>query len=58
MLDKIVTACEMNDYDTAYFAAIQAQEETARFIFFAETGQWPCSFISKIKGFLSTVLRI
>ena len=46
VLDKIVTACEMNDYDTAFFASIQAQEETARFLYFAETGQWPCSFIS------------
>lgn len=41
VLDKIVTSCEMNDYDTAYYSAIHVQEETARFLYYAETGQWP-----------------
>ncbi|MFD2615702.1 kanamycin nucleotidyltransferase C-terminal domain-containing protein [Paenibacillus gansuensis] len=41
ILDKIATACEMNDYDTAYFYAVNAQEEIARFLYFAEKGYWP-----------------
>jgi hypothetical protein len=41
VLDKIITACETNDYDTAFFFAIHAQEEIARFLYFAEKGQWP-----------------
>ncbi|MDQ0196677.1 hypothetical protein [Paenibacillus wynnii] len=40
-LDKILTACESNDYPTAFFAAIGVQDEIARFLFFAEKGQWP-----------------
>ncbi|MDF2857952.1 MAG: hypothetical protein K0Q87_3803 [Neobacillus sp.] len=43
VLDKIITACEMNDYDTAFFNAIHVQDEIARFLYFAETGQWPCN---------------
>lgn len=41
VLDKIITACERKDYDTAFFAAIQAQEEITSFVSLAETGQWP-----------------
>ncbi|WP_379146791.1 kanamycin nucleotidyltransferase C-terminal domain-containing protein [Paenibacillus sp. sgz500992] len=41
VLDKIITACERNEYDTAFFSAIQAQEEIASFLFLAETGIWP-----------------
>ncbi|KKC47868.1 MULTISPECIES: nucleotidyltransferase domain-containing protein [Paenibacillus] len=41
-LDKIRSACERNDYDTAYFHAVHAQDLIAQFLFFAETGQWPC----------------
>lgn len=46
VLDKIITACEMNNYDTAYFAAIHVQEEIAHFIAYAETGQWNSSLVS------------
>ncbi|GAA3413112.1 kanamycin nucleotidyltransferase C-terminal domain-containing protein [Paenibacillus hodogayensis] len=42
VLDKIMTACEMNDYETAFFYSIHTQDEVARFLFFAETGHWPC----------------
>ncbi|MFD0717288.1 kanamycin nucleotidyltransferase C-terminal domain-containing protein [Paenibacillus sp. GCM10027626] len=45
VLDKIITACEMNDYDTAFFSTIHAQDEIARFLFFAETGHWPSSLM-------------
>jgi hypothetical protein len=40
-LDKIITACEKKDYNTAFFAAIGIQDEIARFLFFAEKGYWP-----------------
>jgi hypothetical protein len=43
VLDKILTACEKNDYHTAFFWAISIQDEIARFIFFAESGHWPCN---------------
>lgn len=41
-LNKIMTACETNDFDTAFFFAVQVQDEIAHFLYFAETGQWPC----------------
>jgi hypothetical protein len=41
-LDKIITACEKNDYNTAFFAAIGIQDEITRFLYFAEKGYWPC----------------
>ncbi|MDR0269685.1 kanamycin nucleotidyltransferase C-terminal domain-containing protein [Paenibacillus sp.] len=42
VLDKIITACETNDYDTAFFSAVHVQDVIAAFLFFAETGHWPC----------------
>ncbi|WP_249436126.1 nucleotidyltransferase domain-containing protein [Paenibacillus sp. Marseille-Q4541] len=42
-LDKIITACEQHDYETAFFSAIHAQETIASFLYFAETGHWPCN---------------
>jgi hypothetical protein len=42
-LDKIIIACEKNDYNTAFFAAIGIQDEIARFLFFAVNGYWPCN---------------
>ncbi|RCW49155.1 kanamycin nucleotidyltransferase C-terminal domain-containing protein [Paenibacillus prosopidis] len=39
--DKIITACEKNDYDTAYFAAIRIQDEIAYFLHLAEKGYPP-----------------
>jgi predicted nucleotidyltransferase len=45
-LDKIITACEMNDYETAFFSAIQAQDEIAYFLYFAEKGFWPGAFMT------------
>lgn len=41
-LDKIIKACEKNDYDTAYFAAIRIQDEIAYFLYLAEKGYPPC----------------
>ncbi|ASS67026.1 MULTISPECIES: nucleotidyltransferase domain-containing protein [unclassified Paenibacillus] len=41
ILDKIQSACERNDYDTAYFHAVKAQDNIAAFLCYAETGQWP-----------------
>ncbi|RAP76856.1 hypothetical protein DL346_11255 [Paenibacillus montanisoli] len=41
VLDKVKTACEMNDYPSAYYWAIGVQDEIARFLFFAEKGLWP-----------------
>lgn len=40
-LDKIITACEEKDYDTAFFNTINVQDEVARFLYFAEKGHWP-----------------
>lgn len=45
VMDKIITACEMNDYNTAFFSAISVQDLTAAFLFFAETGHWPSDLI-------------
>ncbi|QYR23589.1 nucleotidyltransferase domain-containing protein [Paenibacillus sp. sptzw28] len=41
VLDKVASACERNDYSTAYYWAIGVQDEIARFLYFAEKGQWP-----------------
>ncbi|WP_068778655.1 hypothetical protein [Paenibacillus sp. GM2] len=41
VMDKIITACETDDYDTAFFSAIHVQDTIAGFLFFAETGHWP-----------------
>lgn len=46
--DKIITACEMNDYDTAYFSAIHAQDEIAYFLYFADKGYWPGAFMTSL----------
>lgn len=45
VMDKVITACEMNDYDTAFFSAISVQDLTTAFLFFAETGHWPSDLI-------------
>lgn len=41
ILDKIITACETNDYISAFYWAIGAQDEISRFIYFTEKGHWP-----------------
>ncbi|GGD84394.1 nucleotidyltransferase domain-containing protein [Paenibacillus nasutitermitis] len=41
ILDKIVTASEKNDYPSAFFWAAGAQDEIARFLYYAEKGCWP-----------------
>lgn len=46
IFDKIITACECNDYDTAYFNAIHVQDEISRFLYRAETGHWPCPLVT------------
>jgi hypothetical protein len=48
VLDKIITACERNDYETAFFNAIHAQDEIARLMYFAETGHWPSSLAANL----------
>ncbi|MGM1047292.1 MAG: kanamycin nucleotidyltransferase C-terminal domain-containing protein [Bacillota bacterium] len=40
-LDKVVTACEINDYSTAFYGAIGVQDQIAHFLYFAEKGNWP-----------------
>ncbi|MFF2909731.1 kanamycin nucleotidyltransferase C-terminal domain-containing protein [Paenibacillus sp. NPDC057934] len=44
VLDKIITACERNDFDTAFFSAVHVQDSIAAFLFYAETGQWPSDY--------------
>lgn len=41
IFDKLKTACERNDYDTAFFWSIGVQDEISRFLFYAEKGRWP-----------------
>lgn len=41
ILDKLKTACETNDYKSAYIWSIGVQDEIARFIYYAEKGHWP-----------------
>jgi predicted nucleotidyltransferase len=41
VLDKLKTACETNDYISAFFWSIGAQDEIARFIYYSEKGYWP-----------------
>jgi hypothetical protein len=43
ILDKVLTACEMNDCDSAFFWAIGVQGEISRFLYYAEKGHWPVS---------------
>jgi hypothetical protein len=43
VLDKLKTACEMNDYNSAFIWSIGVQDEIARFIYYAEKGHWPVS---------------
>ncbi|BBH24411.1 hypothetical protein Back11_57560 [Paenibacillus baekrokdamisoli] len=42
-LDKILTACETNDYHSAFFVSIGVQDLTARFLYYTEKGHWPNS---------------
>ncbi|CAM4161533.1 hypothetical protein L1N85_13490 [Paenibacillus alkaliterrae] len=41
-LDKIITACEKRDYNTAFFSAIGIQDEIAHFLYYTEKGHFPC----------------
>ncbi|MDQ0061871.1 nucleotidyltransferase domain-containing protein [Paenibacillus harenae] len=45
VFDKLLTACENNDYTTAFFWSAGVQDEIARFLYFAEKGYWPASII-------------
>lgn len=47
VLDKIITACEREDYDTAYYSVLNVQNEIAQFLFYAEKGQWPSGLEAK-----------
>jgi hypothetical protein len=49
LLDKLKTACEMNDYNSAFFWSIGAQDEIARFIYYAEKGHWPVSLVPTLE---------
>lgn len=44
--DKIITACEEKDYDTAFFNTINVQDEIARSLYFAEKGHYPTNLTS------------
>lgn len=41
VLDKVVTACETNDYSSAFYGAVGVQDQIAYFLYFAEKGHWP-----------------
>lgn len=45
IFDKLLTACENNDYTTAFFWSVGVQDEIARFLYFAEKGYWPASIV-------------
>ncbi|NUU62442.1 hypothetical protein [Paenibacillus agri] len=49
VLDKIITACEANDFDTAFFSAVHVQDVIAAFLFYAETGHWPSDYTTDFK---------
>jgi hypothetical protein len=49
-LNKIITACEKNDFNTAFFAAIGIQDEISRALFFAEKGIMPAEAVSPMQG--------
>lgn len=44
MLNKLLTACEKGQYETAFFVAIGVQDGFARILYAAEKGRWPGSF--------------
>ncbi len=44
--DKLLTACEANDYTTAFFWSIGAQDEIARFLYFTKNGFWPSAVLA------------
>ncbi|MCM3628670.1 nucleotidyltransferase domain-containing protein [Paenibacillus glycanilyticus] len=44
IFDKILTACERDDYPSAYFWAIGVQIEVARALYYAEKGYWPADY--------------
>ncbi|WP_308638198.1 nucleotidyltransferase domain-containing protein [Paenibacillus silvisoli] len=41
IFDKIITACEKNDYMLASYWAIGVQDEAAAFLYYFECGLWP-----------------
>lgn len=41
VLDKVITACEKNDYSTAFYGAMGVQDQIAYFLYYAEKGYWP-----------------
>jgi hypothetical protein len=49
IFDKVLTACERNDYTTAYFWGIGVQAEIARALYFSEKGYWPISIDSDLE---------
>ncbi|GGG72570.1 nucleotidyltransferase domain-containing protein [Paenibacillus radicis (ex Gao et al. 2016)] len=46
MMNKLLTACEKGDYETAFFVAIGVHDGLARMLYFAEKGSWPSSLDS------------
>lgn len=41
MINKLLTACEKEHYETAFFAAVGIQNGLSRMLYAAETGRWP-----------------
>lgn len=48
IFDKIITACERNDYHTVFYWSIAVQDEIARTLFFAKEGYTPSSLEASI----------
>lgn len=44
MLNKLLTACERGQYETAFFVAVGVQDGLARILYAAEKGRWPSNF--------------
>lgn len=40
IIDKLLTACDSNDYASAFFWSVGLQDELARFLYYAEKGHW------------------
>ncbi|WP_341282974.1 nucleotidyltransferase domain-containing protein [Paenibacillus sp. FSL H8-0537] len=45
--DKLRTACEQNDYETAFFWSIWVQDLTAQLLYFGEKGYWSANLASE-----------
>ncbi|MHA6484237.1 hypothetical protein ACX1C1_20295 [Paenibacillus sp. strain BS8-2] len=41
MMNKLLTACDKEHYETAFFVAIGVQDGLARILYAAKKGRWP-----------------